>query len=178
MDIQRRHYVLDGGPGTGKSTLLAELQKNRIYTIREAAEHLIRRGVRPERGRNIFQARLLELQLRWERSVPNDVPITVQDRGVPSAIAYYRIDGTEPPEWLLDAARKCRYDKVFILEPLHVHRMTWTRKENRQTAIALHREISKAYKALGYEPVRIPNIPKKERAEMVLKILRTDDELS
>lgn len=46
-----------------KSSMLAELQKNRICTIREAAEHFMC-AVRSERGRSIFHARLPELQLR------------------------------------------------------------------------------------------------------------------
>lgn len=100
--------------------------------------------------------------------------ITVQDRGVPSAIAYYRIDGKEPPKWLLDAARASRYDKVFLLEPLNLYSRTWVRKENRRTAMALHREISMAYEQLGYEPVKIPNLSKEERAKMVLKMIRAD----
>ena len=84
-----RKYALTGGPGTGKSTLLAELQKKGFYIMKEVAEYLIQREIRPENGRDIFQKKLLETQLEWEREIPKEREIIFQDRGIPDGIAYY-----------------------------------------------------------------------------------------
>ena len=71
-----KKYALTGGPSSGKSTLLKELQSRGIYCMKEVAEYIINgeleRGgdILPWINRDAFQKKLLETQLEWEREIP------------------------------------------------------------------------------------------------------------
>jgi len=166
-----RKYILTGGPGTGKSTLLMELHKRGIYAMKEAAEYLIQRGIRPENGLESFQRKLLETQLEWEREIPLEIKIAFSDRGIPDGIAYYKIGNLEPPKKLLEAARNTNYAGIFILDPLLTYQNTDVRRENEETALRIHEEIKRVYEELGYKPFRIPNSSLKYRTEFTLDMI-------
>ena len=131
-----KKYALTGGPGTGKSTILAELRRKGVYTMKEVAEYIIERELKKEKGtlpwtdREKFQEKLLETQLEWEEEIPKDIEISFQDRGIADGIAYYRIDGLQPPQKLLEAAKEANYAGVFLLEPLREYKNTTIRRES------------------------------------------------
>jgi len=167
-----RKYTLTGGPGIGKTTLLTKLQERGIYTMKEVAEYLIERGITPEKnGREEFQKKLLETQLKWEKEIPLEVEISFQDRGIPDGIAYYRIDDMETPKRLLEAAQNARYEGIFILDPLKDYKQTEIRHENKEGALRIHEEIRRVYEELGYKPIRIPNGSLEYRTELILDLI-------
>lgn len=173
-----KKYALIGGPGTGKSTLLAELQKRGIYAMKEVAEYLIERELRKENGilpwknRDGFQKKLLETQLKWEREIPREIKISFQDRGIADGIAYYRIDNLEPPKELLEAARNANYETIFLLDPLKNYKQTEIRHEDKEKALRIHNEIRKAYEELGYKTIRIPAGSLEFRIELILDLIK------
>jgi predicted ATPase len=168
-----KKYALTGGPSSGKSTLLKEIQSRGIYCMKEVAEYIIngeleRKGnILPWINRDAFQNKLLETQLEWEREIPREASISFQDRGIPDGIAYYRLDGLEVPRKLEEAARNARYEKVFLLDALP-YKKTEIRREDPETAQKVHREIERVYTELGYELIRIPAAPLNYRAELIL----------
>lgn len=170
-----RKYALTGGPGTGKSTLLAELQRRGAYTMKEVAEYLIQRGIRPENGRDAFQKKLLETQLEWEREIPKEIEISFQDRGIPDGLAYYKLDGLQPPKELLEAARNANYAGVFILEPHQNYQNTEIRRESQETALKIHEEIRKTYEELGYSPINMPDKGLEYRTIQLLDLIFEQD---
>ena len=72
-------YVLTGGPGSGKSSIILALEMQEEYVIREAAEDYIR--LRQAQGQPQpwteadFQDRILDIQMQREARIPLDAEI-------------------------------------------------------------------------------------------------------
>lgn len=118
-----RFFVLTGGPGSGKSSLIEAL-------ARLGYSHTV------EAGRGIIQdqadigglalpwadKRLFAMMLAWElRSfrIAREHPGTVFfDRGVPDVTGYLRLVGEPVPQHAVKAAKEFRYNRrVFIAPP-------------------------------------------------------------
>lgn len=171
-----KKYALTGGPSSGKSTLLKEIQSRGIYCMKEVAEYIIngeleRKGnILPWINRDAFQKKLLETQLEWEREIPQEATMSFQDRGIPDGIAYYRLDGLQVPQRLEQAARNASYEKVFLLDPLP-YQKTEVRREGPKKARQVHEGIAQAYQELGYNLIRIPSGSLNYRTELVLDLV-------
>lgn len=117
-----KKYVLTGGPGIGKTTVLEELRQRGFYTIGESATFLIEgellRGgdIVPWKNLYEFQKRVVENQNRWEREIPAERDVAFLDRGIHDGLAYVTMGNIATPPGLDEASM--RYDGVFILDPL------------------------------------------------------------
>ena len=168
-------YVLTGGPGVGKSTLLKELAKYpEICTIDEVAAYIIqaeeKKGSRclPWIDRDAFQLKVLETQLEWEREIPESIEKAILDRGIPDGLAYYRHDKITPPGKLVKAAREADYTGIFLLSDLIIYQNTSVRREDEEEARKIHSMIRQTYKELGYKLIPIPLGSVEERTKMIL----------
>ncbi len=191
-------YVLTGGPGTGKSTVLAELEKIGYHTCPEAARLIIQEEQEKENGilpwSNLYefekknmqrQCKLewdLERQIRKEvlrRQQMENIPWTEQtkermiflDRGIHDALAYC-LEGCipAPPGYpYLSEVTSLRYDKIFLLEPLPDYLLDTVRREDSQKAQRLHQHIQIVYAAYEYTLIPVPVLPPAERAQFILK---------
>jgi len=177
-----RKYILTGGPGIEKSELLEELQKNGVYVIKEVASYIIERELKKEKGtlpwtdRGAFQKKVLETQIAWEHEIPSDINVAFVDRGIPDGLAYYRIDGIQPPEGLAEAVRNTRYAGVFILDPLKTYHNSEIRRENPEEASRIHQTLKEVYEELGHKPVRIPEAHLVHRAELILNRIKIEND--
>jgi predicted ATPase len=173
-----KKYVLTGGPGVGKSTLIEQLQKNGIYTLGEISEYIINieskkeNGILPWTNRTAFQELVLQTQLTWEKEIPLENRIAIQDRGIPDGIAYYLLDNLQPPQEMYEAAIKANYTAVFLLDPLEKYQQTAVRVEDKEKAMKLHEMIAQVYTELGYKILKIPPISIERRTELILSNLR------
>ncbi len=174
--------VLTGGPGVGKSTIIELLGKDRwqsIYLIGEAATYIIERELAKEKrgekaklpwtDRDGFQREVLGTQLEWEESIPSYAKIAIQDRGRIDGLAYYHAEGLKAPRELEEAARNANYHKIFLLEPLERHERSTFRREEKEFAERLHKQIQVEYIKLGYELIPIPRGTPEERTRKILE---------
>ena len=119
----RNLYVLTGGPGGGKSTVLDILDGMGYHTVREAGRKIIRSQA--ETGGNAVPwadtaryARLMSLQSRndFEKHADLGEPCFF-DRGIVDVWGYCRLIGLPVFRELKNAAEKCLYNERVFLFP-------------------------------------------------------------
>ena len=170
----KKIYVIIGGPGFGKTTLVKALHADGYHCeydekSRELIKEMTKRGISDTSGVAFNRAILME-RVRQYENAPDG--ISFFDRGVPDGIAYME----KVPEDFWDAARKCRYSQpVFVVQPWkEIFKTEAGRAEAAfGEAVRLHERIVSVYKKLGYRLVDVPKMPIKERARFVLNELNS-----
>jgi predicted ATPase len=167
------HYVLTGGPCAGKTTVSLEIKKRGYSVLEESARAVIDEmlgegktldAIRSDEG--AFQKAVLRRKVVLEANIPQDQVIFL-DRAIPDSIAYYRENKVPEDEELWSACRAARYAKVFLLELLPPVADN-ARNESPELAARLQATLDRGYRELGYEPVRVPVMPVKERTDFIL----------
>lgn len=172
-------YVITGGPGCGKTTVLLELEKRGFGYAPEVARQIIQEQV--ESGGNVApwgdQQRYTELML--ERSVesylqhtPAGKP-TFSDRGIPDSLCYARLIGLADEDGLRRACDQYRYARRVFYAPAwqKIYETDTERKQDFAEAVRTAQLMRTVYEECGYEIVELPKIPVNERAEFILATL-------
>lgn len=174
-----KKYVLTGGPGAGKTSLLIYLEMLGELTIREASEDLIRYqhalGVAAPRLDPNFEEKVLKLQLSKERNISPNLHRVFLDRGLLDVLGYYQVLDRYPCELMRSVIQRLQqekvYEKIFIIEHQGVIETTSIRIENIEQALYIEKLQAENYKQFGYEVIRIPFDSVQVRTEMILSNL-------
>ncbi len=180
----QREYVLTGGPGSGKSSIILALEADGQAVVREAAEDVIKlmqaRGIAEPWKQADFQNRILDLQHLRELHMSRTEGTLFIDRGTLDGLAYYNLQGVEPSGMMRReienyefAARgmygmQKRYEKVFLIESLGSCKRSAVRRENLMEAKELERLQAMNYVKMGYEIIRIAPGTVDERVTKIL----------
>jgi predicted ATPase len=168
-------YVITGGPSTGKTTLLAELEKLGYKTIPEAARTVIDQAIAA--GQTVeelradeksFQDKVAKLKEKIEAELDRNV-VTFFDRGMHDTLAYMRHYEFKIEDWVHDLLSKSTYDKVFLLDPLPNYEKDYARTEAENFVGSIQKLLHEAYTKFGMEPIQVPVLEVTERAKFVLK---------
>lgn len=169
-------YVLSGGPATGKTTLLNNLEMRGYAVVPEMARHCIDEQLAEGKtlqeiqgDQLVFQHEVLRHQLDAEKRIPAD-RLTFFDRGLPDMLAYYRYHHIAEDEPLRKALQGCSYKKVFLLEPLPLI-SDYARKETEGQRQALCELVRAAYQEFPFPLVTVPTLSTDERASLILSHL-------
>jgi predicted ATPase len=170
--VQTNWHVITGAPSSGKTTLIDQLADEGFQTVPETAHLYLER----ERalGRKIneilknrahLQRILIDMQLGIEHELhANDV--TFLDRAVPDCLAFHRLFGLNPNEFLAECFHY-RYASVFILDPLPFQG-NGVRDDDAAKVGYVDEWLARDYSALGYRVVRVPVLSPQERLAFVL----------
>ncbi|HRY48695.1 MAG TPA: ATP-binding protein [Candidatus Paceibacterota bacterium] len=176
--------VLTGGAFSGKTTMIRHFARAGFHTVPEAALAVIERlnralGVEQQRDwRNAhlleFQRMIVALQLEREQAVPGDVrgPVFF-DRGLMDGLGYLGEAGIAPPAELVEACKKARYDRVFLLQTLSGFnpRSESGRPDTLEYSYAIATAVRRAYLEHGHEVIEVPEMPVDQRAAHILERL-------
>lgn len=172
-----RFFVLTGGPGSGKTTLIQNLAAAGFATSVEAGRGIIRDQVAisgtalPWHDRALFA----ELMLAWEmrsHAIASETPGPVFfDRGVADVIGYLKLVGLPVPTHVERAAQEFRYNrKVFVLPHWpEIFAQDNERKQDEDEARRTHASMVKTYTACGYDPVEVPKVSVEQRLAFILE---------
>jgi len=172
-----KRYVLTGGPGFGKSTLVNELAKKGFYAVPEAARILVEEDQKKP-GYKIwkdlseteiidFQQRLLAKQLELEKIIPYDMDAFL-DRSTIDNVAYFNLKRIRPSDNIVSEASNAKFDKVFLLEALSNYGSDAVRYESLSEAIEIEECAIRTYNSFRYDLVRVPSMPIEDRVKFVL----------
>lgn len=167
-------YVITGGPGCGKTTIVNLLRERGYNTTIEHARHFL--YTQRIKGRTIeevrknqyeFQIGVLNMQIEQEASISPE-EIYFLDRALPDSLAYYHFLNMEPDERLLTALKNVHYRKIFILDLLPLVNDHY-RKEDEAAQKTIHELIRSVYGDLPFPIIQVPVLPPEERADFILE---------
>ena len=171
-----RLFVLTGGPGAGKTTLIDALQDAGFATMPEAGRAIIRDQLdidgpaTHQDNPALFAELMLAFDMQsYRRALDRTGPVFF-DRGVTELAGYHRMMGMPAPAHFRAAAERFRYNiKVFVAPPWpEIFANDSERKQSLGEAVRTHDAAVKIYAEFGYETVPLPKTSVEERLRFVL----------
>ena len=175
-DPSDRFFVLTGGPGAGKTTLIEALGRAGFATTIEAGRAIIRDQLAiggPATHQNnpgLFAELMLAFDMQSYRQAMDKTGPVFFDRGVTELAGYHRMMGLPVPAHFRTAAEKFRYNtKVFVAPPWpEIFANDSERKQSLGEAVRTHDAAVKIYAEYGYEIVPLPKASVEERLRFIL----------
>jgi len=176
--IEKQIYVITGGPGFGKTSLVEELRRSGYQCSGEFARDLIQSQqdsegeILPWKNAKLFQQSILQKRIAFFDSVP-DNSFAFADRGIPDQLAFARYRGFGTPEILNECAMKYRYaPKVFVTPPwAEIFTNDIIRTETFEEATRIHEFVVETYLNLNYQIIELPLLPVKQRMKYLFQSL-------
>lgn len=172
-------FVLTGGPGAGKTTLINYLADLGYRCMPEAGRAVIRQqlgcggAALPWSDKTAYARLMYERDMAaYQRACDMNGPVFF-DRGIVDTIAYLQLEQLPVPESLQTAASRCRYHTTaFIMPPWRqIYRSDQERLQDLSTAIATYHAMIKTYSQYGYALVHVPRLPVAQRAAFILNAI-------
>ena len=170
---QTNWYVITGGPGSGKSTIIELLREKKYVTTIERARHYI--DTQRMAGKTVeeilknqleFQYGILDLQIEQETTL-SPAETVFLDRAIPDTLAYIRFLKLPLNEKLRNALNYAAYKKIFILDCLPLVK-DYARQEDEIAQKKIHELLSEVYESLAYPVIHVPVLEPNERVEFIL----------
>lgn len=160
----QQKIVITGGPGTGKTTLITELEK-RNYTCTPEISRQVTQMARQQGIEQLFlENPLLFSQLLLEgrekqflEATELESDVIFFDRGIPDVHAYMDFFGTNYPDIYIEKSTAYRYDNIFLLPPWKsIYKTDEERYESFEHSVAIHEHLKKVYTELDYQVIEVP----------------------
>ncbi|MFW6103506.1 MAG: AAA family ATPase [Bacteroidota bacterium] len=173
MDNSSNRYIITGGSGSGKSSLIKELE-NRGYACFPEVSRIVISEQQYKGGKLVpwkdMEGFADECLRRMKKQLQNQTkqqPV-FYDRGIPDILAYLKSKNLPVPDRLYDYARYYN-PMVFICPPWNeIFRNDPQRPENFKESVKIYHYLNQVYLYLGYRLVRVPKIPVNERVRFII----------
>ncbi|HTG55996.1 MAG TPA: AAA family ATPase [Niabella sp.] len=180
---QKNYYIITGGPGVGKTTLLNELGKRGFTIIPEEARRIIQEQVAtngeglPWGNKELYARLMLEESRQSYQRVETDLSASKPvffDRGIVDAVCYMIMEDIPVTKKINKWVRTSSYNsRVFMLPPWR--EIYQTDKERKQTwaeAVRTYEAMKDVYTSYGYHVTDIPKGTVANRADFILEQIR------
>src|SRR5690606_15185193 len=169
-------YVITGGPGAGKTTLVEGLSLQGAQYIQEVARVIIKEQVSIKGDALPWGDQNKYSELMIKRSVRDFIEHLGKrenfffDRGILDTIAYLDLIGKPIPDSFIKYALQYRYNSlVFILPPWEeIYSKDSERKQDYQEAVDTFRVMKKTYDRFQYKTIEVPIGKVEDRVQFVL----------
>jgi predicted ATPase len=170
-------FVVSGGPGAGKTTVLEELASRGYPFAPEVARQIIQEQLQSSGTALPWGDREAYTLLMLKRSVesylahtPASRP-TFSDRGIPDTLCYARLIGLANQNSILDACQRFRYAPVVFLAPpwKEIYETDSERKQDFAEAETTFEQMVQVYTECGYTISELPKARPPARADFVLE---------
>jgi len=177
MSAHSNRYIITGGPGSGKSSLLAALVNQNHQGFEEISRVIIRE--QHETGGDMVPwqnlsgfADLCYEKMSTQLDECSANCICFYDRGLPDIIAYVRRGGLKVPLKYFERAKA--YNKTVFLAPpwKEIFVNDDERPESFEDAVEIYKFLKSTYEELGFNIVELPKISIEERVTFIERILK------
>jgi predicted ATPase len=167
-------YILTGGPGTGKSTVLDLLQSSGFLCLPESAREIMRvrinAGLEPRPDADSFAQAILQRDMEQYRSIPHTARPVFIDRGIPDALCMLFMTGRID---LAEAKRTLECfpfnQHVFFFHPWEVIYVNDTERDQSFAESQLVSErLAFWYESLGFILIDMPKASPTARVEFIM----------
>jgi predicted ATPase len=171
--------VLTGGPGGGKTTVIAELRQRGYPCVDEVGRAIIREEIElggealPWKNKERFKERMFEAQMKaYERQDKRKMAFF--DRGILDTLAYARLEGLVVTDEMIRIAKETLFHSIVFITPPweEIYSLDEERKQSFETAVATYEHMKAIYREFGYQTIDLPKAGIEERIEFILKILK------
>ncbi|MGQ3888530.1 AAA family ATPase [Legionella sp. CNM-1927-20] len=174
-------YLLTGGPGAGKTSVLKELKYRGYLVIPEAARAIIKQqqaigGHATHMGNRLaFSQLMLQHSIAdYKKHLTDSAPLFF-DRGIPDVFSYSQAfcNRNNISQEILEAIQLYRYNlRAFLFPPWpEIYCQDKERQQDFNEAVMTYRAIKSGFTACGYQLIEIPKMSIKERTDFILSQL-------
>jgi predicted ATPase len=173
----QKKIVITGGPGTGKSTVITELEKQKFTCMHEISRAITlmakKNGIEQLFLKDplLFSKLLLEARIeQFKKATTYKADSVFFDRGIADVFAYMNYLGVNYPDIFVEECNRNKYYNVVFLMPpwKEIYITDNERYESFEQALAIHNHLNIAYKNLGYTVIEVPFGTVKERVKFIL----------
>ncbi|THU38115.1 ATPase [Niastella caeni] len=176
MNISEK-YIITGGPGAGKTSLLQALKYSGYHSSEEASRQVIIEQVAkgsdclPWRNLSCFANKVLSRMIESYAQTTDYTGVTFFDRGIPDIIAYLKAAALPVDDRYYSALRQHPYQQlVFILPPWKaIYVNDAERWQPFEEAVHLYANIRETYQAAGFTLIEVPEDSVENRMNFILK---------
>ena len=177
---QNNYYIITGGPGVGKTTLLNELGRRGFAIVAEDARRIIQEQVAvsgeglPWSNKELYaQLMLEESRKSYQRAEARLSPAKAVffDRGIVDAVCYMLMEDIPVTKKINKLVASCSYNtSVFILPPWReIYKTDRERKQTWAEAVRTYEGMTQTYISYGYGVTDVPRDTVANRADFILK---------
>ena len=173
----QKKIVITGGPGTGKSTVINELEKRKYDCMHEISREVTlmarKNGIEQLflKDPMLFSKLLLEGRVQqFKKAEKLTSDLVFFDRGIPDVFAYMNYLGVSYPAIFVDESKANLYNNTLFLMPpwKEIYITDNERYESFEQSLAIYNHLKSAYTELGYTIIEVPFGTAKERADFIL----------
>jgi len=176
--------AIDGGPGTGKTSIIKELQKLNYHVVPEVARIFLNMN-KYKKNNPLTLSEFKNLQKDiWNQSVKDfyavdnlkNSKVIFFDRGMISGLSYLARRKVPVSKEVIKQAKTDKYDYIFIVHPLPIdfYARDKVRHESYKVSLDIQKQIIKSYKKFSYKPIIVPFDTVKQRTNFILKRIKKD----
>ena len=175
----QKKIVLIGGPGTGKSSVLNELETRNYHCMPEVSREVTKEAQQKGIQQLFLTDPLLFSKMLFEGrerqyidAQKSNSKLVFFDRGLPDVHAYMEYTNEKYPEYFMEKSLSYKYDHVFLFRPWEqIYISDNERYESFEESVKINLHLERTYQDLGYLIQDVPFGSIKERVDFILNWL-------